>query len=1026
MSFASPRLAKSQAPRPSDRRSCLSAWRPLLEQMEDRVVLTAAVNQQTVIQLYQDLLHRLPDAGGLAYWAAQLDAGADTKAVATALAHSNEFHRGEVDGVYQRLLGRAADAGGMTFFASALDAGQAVQQVEAAVASSPEYAQAHGGGFLDALFNGTDHLKSLVSGAYQQVLHRAGDAAGLAYWAGRMADGVSLDDVTANLAVSPEKAVMPAATSAVLGTFSDASALPVGAVGGLETVLAGSVHAALGASASGSGTGAAPLGVGTQGVTLKNGPPAVFQAFGPERLVDTRNTVSGQYGGPAFAAGGTRTINVAPYNLADPSIPSSAIGDQAPTSNLPNKVVAVSVILFIVGAPTAEYFTAYATGTAPAPTGTASVFADHAGQIIAASAIVPVNASGNIDIYSSGGGNLIVDVNGYFLNTLDGSDYLPITGNVSGNAAGAGVVVGTNTSTTTTASGIAGVISSTSAGVLSSGVFGLNNGTDVTNAGVWGRGKVGVLGDNFANGAVTTGIGVEGLANAAGYITAGPAGIGVAGAANTGGTGVFGTSLGVGSLGGDFSGDTGVRASGTRTGVTASATGTGTAYGVLGQVTSASAGNGSAGVRGVNGSGFLNGVQTGYGVLGEITSTDPGQNAAAVRGINHGTNGNGYGVYGSSDGNSIGVEGSANADGIGVLGIADGPSGGPSGVGVYGSSKGTGVVGNAAGSGSIGGNFFGEIGVQATGTTYGVLTSVTGTGNVAAVSGNVMSTTAASGSTALSGTNLSTSANVYGVVGSITSTTPGANATAVRGFNSGTGANGVGVWGSQNGTGWGVNGTVTGAGIGVRGVAGTGGTGVQGTAAGTGSFAVQANGNLGTTGVKNFVDPNPLDPSKQIAYVSLEGPEAGTYFRGTGHFTGGVATIDVPETFRLVTDAAGLTVQITPLGSPAGVAVTSKDLNHITLVSTQDVDFDYLVNGVRKGYAGYDPLQPNRIYVPHSATDTLPTWLTDTQRQTLISNGTYNTDGTVNLTIAHNLGWDRLWTSDSTAGTTPTGTAAAK
>ncbi len=777
MSFASSRLAKSQAPRPSGRRSCLSAWRPLLEQMEDRVVLTAAVNQQTVIQLYQDLLHRLPDAGGLSYWVAQLDAGADTKAVATALAHSNEFHRGEVDGVYQRLLGRAADAGGMTFFASALDAGQAVPQVEAAIASSPEYAQAHGAsGFLDALFNGSDHLKTLVSGAYQQVLHRAGDAAGLAYWAGRLAAGESLDDVTASLASSAERAAMPAPTSAVLGTFGDASALPIGTVGSWETSQGGSVNAALGASARGSGTGAAPLGVGTQAVTLKNGLPAVFQAFGPERLVDTRNATAGQYGGPAFTAGGTRTINVAPYNLADPSIPNAATGDQAPTSNLPAKVVAVSVILFIVNAPQPEYVTGYATGTSPAPIGTASVFADHAGQIIAASAIVPVNASGNIDIYSSGGGDLIVDVNGYFLDALDGTDNLPISGSVPSN----GVVVGTNASSSAGANGVTGVISSTTPGSGATGVFGFSPATG------------------------TVGIGVFGQQNGAGWGVHGKvlgSGIGGNFLAGTGGTGVKGAASGVGSIGGNFSGETGVNvAAGTTTGI---------------------------------------------------------------------------------------------------------------------------FVGNAT-----------TYGVQASGTTSG-------------------------------------------------------------GFFTG-GSGGIGVQGTAFG----------GGSIGVLGRNAPGG------------YGVFATGDLGASGAKNFVDPSPSDPSKQIAYVSLEGREAGTYFRGTGHFVNGTATLDVPQDFRDVTDPNGLSVQVTPVGPTfTSVTVKSIDLSHVVVMGSQDVDFFYTVNGVRKGYQGYNPIQSNFIYVPHSATDTLPTWLSETQKQTLIANGTYHADGTVNLATAHNLGWDQLWTTTAGAST---------
>ncbi len=750
MSFSSPRRGKSRISLPAERRARLGAWRPLLETMEDRVVLTAAVtpHQSTVTQLYQDLLHRLPDAGGLAYWTNQLDAGANTGAVAAALTHSTEFHRGEVDGVYQRLLNRPADNGGRAFFASSLDNGQSVQQVESAVASSPEYAQSHAG-FLDALFNGTDHLKTLVNGAYEQVLRRAGDSAGLDYWAGRMAAGASLDDVTASLAGSAEHAAMAVPTATVFGTFADASNLPRGGVGALEASLAGSVHGALGA-----GAGSAP-----QAVALKNGPPAVFQAFGPERLVDTRNTVNGQYGGPAFVVGGTRTINVSPYNLSDPSIPSAAIGDQAPTSNLPANVVAVSVILFIVGAPQPEYFTAYATGTSPAPTATATVFADHAGQIIAASAIVPVNALGNIDIYSSGGGNLIVDITGYFLDQLDGTDNLPISGSVPGN----GVIVGTNASTTSLSSGVIGTISSTSSSTIST---------------------------------------------------------------------------------------------------------------------------------------------------------------AGVRGINNGTGG--IGVWGSQAGSGWGVYGTAAGAGFGGNFIA--------GTGGYG------VVGSSSGAGSRGGDFFGLLGVV--------------------------------------GLGAGASASAEGVSG-----------TAPR---------------------FGVFGLSTDA---------TNGIATSGTASGTGSFGLFAFGNSGASGTKSFVDPNPTDASTQIRYISLEGNEAGTYFRGTGHFTNGVATLDVPQDFRLVTDPTGLSIQVTPVGGTPNVGVKSIDLNHVVVMGTQDVDFFYTVNGVRKGYAGFNPIETNTIYVPRSASDTLPTWLAETQKQSLIANGTYNADGTVNLATAHRMGWDVLWAENGAHGT---------
>ncbi len=852
----------SSSPRLATKRTRRSSRRPLLEPMEDRVVLTASPHQAAVTQLYQDLLHRLPDAGGLDYWTNQLGQGADTTAVATALTHSTEFHRGEVDGVYQRLLNRAADEGGRAFFASALDGGQTVQQVEAAVAASPEYAQSHPGasGFLDALFNGADHLRALADGAYQQVLRRAGDAAGLDYWAGRMSAGTSLDDVMASLAASAEKAAMTPPTSTVLGTFANSSALPSGGPGALETTLAGSVHQALGLSQSAPGGSAGP-----QSVTLKSGLPAVFQAFGPERLVDTRNTVVGQYGGPAFAVNSTRTINVAPYNLADPSIPSAAIGDQAPTSNLPGKVVAVSVILFIVGAPQAEYFTAYATGTSPAPTGTATVFADHAGQTIAASAIVPVNAAGNINVYSSGGGNLVIDVTGYFLNTLDGSDYLPITGNVPGGAADStvtGVVVGSNDSTTNRANGVTGVITSTSPGNSAAAVRGINNGTGSVGYGVWGSqagsgiavyGSSGTGGNGVWGEAVGSGVGVTGIAGASGT--------GVYALAGAGGTGV---SANGGTYGVQATGDVGVSATGTTTGLIAN-------------------GGASYGIQTYGGTGIY-AKGSGYGVLGYAENSSP---ATTI-----------YGVQGYLSGTTSIFNNSA-----GVLGI--GPGGDSAGYSGYSA----GVLGRA-GTGGI---------------------PVIGIGDFEGVRG-------------INTAGNSSTVNTFGSLGYSDST---------AGFFS---------------------------------------------------------GNTVATGTKSFVDPSPTDPTKVIKYVTLEGPEVGTYFRGTGHFTNGKAILDVPEIFRSETEPNGLSIQVTPVGGIANVGVESIDLNHIVVLGSRDLDFFYTVNGIRLGYKDFQPIQAqDREFLPQGPNATMPTSLNAVQKARLIATGVYNADGSVNLTTAHKMGWDALW-----------------
>ena len=175
-------------------------------------------------------------------------------------------------------------------------------------------------------------------------------------------------------------------------------------------------------------------------------------------------------------------------------------------------------------------------------------------------------------------------------------------------------------------------------------------------------------------------------------------------------------------------------------------------------------------------------------------------------------------------------------------------------------------------------------------------------------------------------------------------------------------------------------------------------------------YGVYSAGRTGASGTKSFVDPHPTDASKVIRFISLEGNEPGTYFRGRGKFQRGTARIAVPEDFRLVTDEQGLTVQITPIGALATVAVLRMGLDEIVAGSSRDVEFSYLVQGIRKTYADVGPaIGGGTEFVPRSPGDTIPAHLSAEQKRRLIQNGTYREDGTVNLDTARRLGWDRAW-----------------
>jgi hypothetical protein len=174
-------------------------------------------------------------------------------------------------------------------------------------------------------------------------------------------------------------------------------------------------------------------------------------------------------------------------------------------------------------------------------------------------------------------------------------------------------------------------------------------------------------------------------------------------------------------------------------------------------------------------------------------------------------------------------------------------------------------------------------------------------------------------------------------------------------------------------------------------------------------WAVFGGGHIGATGTKYFVEPHPTDPALVIRYISLEGAEAGTYFRGRGKFQNGLATIEAPEDFRLVTDSEGLSVQVTPIGEMASVAVVQIGLDRIVVKGSRNVEFFYTVNGVRRTFRDAKAISRGYEFVPPKPDAKVPLYLSDEQKRSLIANGTYRPDGTVNMETAKRLGWDKRW-----------------
>ena len=156
---------------------------------------SATPNEYYVAEVYEDVLKRFADGGGLLYWSGLLDQGVPRAAVSDALLSSDEYLTNFVIGpAYEKYLGRAADAPGIQFWLGQMHQGLSDAGLAASLASSQEfYFNAGGGtnlGVVDAL--------------YRVVLGRNADGAGETYWVNQLAGGTSLYSVALGFAGSAE------------------------------------------------------------------------------------------------------------------------------------------------------------------------------------------------------------------------------------------------------------------------------------------------------------------------------------------------------------------------------------------------------------------------------------------------------------------------------------------------------------------------------------------------------------------------------------------------------------------------------------------------------------------------------------------------------------------------------------------------------------------------------------------------------------------------------------------------------
>jgi hypothetical protein len=115
------------------------------------------------------------------------------------------------------------------------------------------------------------------------------------------------------------------------------------------------------------------------------------------------------------------------------------------------------------------------------------------------------------------------------------------------------------------------------------------------------------------------------------------------------------------------------------------------------------------------------------------------------------------------------------------------------------------------------------------------------------------------------------------------------------------------------------------------------------------------------SGSVSFAQNHPYDKGKVIVYAAPEGDEVAVYTRGTARLVGGEARVKLGETFALVANPdVGLSANVTPIGDPVPLAIVEKSTSEIVVrgPARSDVEFDYIVWGLRIGFESQSIVQP--------------------------------------------------------------------
>lgn len=153
--------------------------------------------EEFLTQLYRNFLGREPDASGLLYWNGLLSDGSHTAvSVTREFLNSNEHQATykPIVHMYLAAFNRIPDAGGLAYWATQQRNGGSLKDIAIAMGDSDEFKNLHG----------QSSNEQFIKDLYRNALSREPDAPGESFWNAVLDSGVSRALVMLSFAVSPE------------------------------------------------------------------------------------------------------------------------------------------------------------------------------------------------------------------------------------------------------------------------------------------------------------------------------------------------------------------------------------------------------------------------------------------------------------------------------------------------------------------------------------------------------------------------------------------------------------------------------------------------------------------------------------------------------------------------------------------------------------------------------------------------------------------------------------------------------